>query len=283
MYPAFAAGVSSRMIDLASGVRVRVAEAGPASGAPVIMLHGWAASVYTFRHALELLPARGFRVIAVDMRGFGLSDKPTQPGAYAVGAYMADLDALFDALSIGRASMAGHSMGGGLALRYALARPHRLNALALINPTELVPISALVAVRAMPRWLVEAIGERMVTRRLVKLVLEHIAFGDTSILSSEIVDEYWAPTQIPGYMRALRRTAAEFDWTPISDEAARSLTLPTAVVLGTKDRLVRNAGSAARRLNCAAVHELEAGHCVHEERPREVYDIVAELVESVTG
>jgi pimeloyl-ACP methyl ester carboxylesterase len=282
MYPAHAVGVSSRMIELSTGVRVRVAEAGPVSGPPVVMLHGWAACLYTFRHALDLLPVLGFRVIAADMRGFGLADRPDRVGAYRIDAYLADLDALFQALTIGRAPLVGHSMGGGVALRYALERPERVDALALINPTELVPIPALQLVRVLPRPVLEALGERVVSRRLSKLVLEHIAYGDASRVTPRDVDEYWAPTQIPGFVRALRRTATEFDWRPISDEQARSLKVPATVVLGTWDRLVRNARPAALRLAGAHVHEVEGGHCVHEERPREVYNIISGLLSSVT-
>src|SRR6476660_5064056 len=96
MYPASATGVSATMISLRTGVRVRVLSSGPPTGPVVLMLHGWAASVYTFRHGLGLLPKRGLRTIAVDLRGFGLSDHPSGPGAYSLTSYLADLDALVD-------------------------------------------------------------------------------------------------------------------------------------------------------------------------------------------
>ena len=54
IYPAGVAGVTTRMIDLSTGVRVRVVESGPSSGPPIVMLHGWGASLYMFRHALAL-------------------------------------------------------------------------------------------------------------------------------------------------------------------------------------------------------------------------------------
>jgi pimeloyl-ACP methyl ester carboxylesterase len=151
--------------------------------------------------------------------------------------------------------------------------------LALINPIELVAIPALFAMRVPPRPLVEGLGERLVPRWLVKLVLRHIAFGDSSSLTERDVDEYWAPTQIPGYVRATRRTVAEFDWTPISEEKGASLTVSTMVVLGTKDRLVRHARPAALRLAGAEVNEMSGGHCLHEERPGEVYDRVGSFLE----
>src|ERR1051325_11270668 len=114
MYPAGVAGVSTRMLRLATGVTVRVAEAGPRDGIPVLCVHGWGASLYLFRHALELLPDRGCRVVVPDLRGFGLSEKPTERGAYATEALCSDIGALLDALSVDRAAVVGQSMGGGL-------------------------------------------------------------------------------------------------------------------------------------------------------------------------
>src|SRR5215471_1263545 len=204
VYPASATGVSVRMIDLPTGTRVRVAERGPDRGMPVVMLHGWGASLYTFRHAFESLPSRGIRVIASDLRGFGLSTRPAQPGAYSMDAYIADLESLIDALELERPALAGHSMGGGLALHYALRWPARVKALALIAPTGLVPATALLPLRATPRFAVEAIGERLVPRWMVEWILRHAAFRDVSRITARVIDEYWAPTQIPGFMRGVR-------------------------------------------------------------------------------
>jgi pimeloyl-ACP methyl ester carboxylesterase len=283
MYPASAPGVSSRFIQLGTGVQVRVAESGPANGAPVVLLHGWGASLYTFRHALESLPRAGFRAIAVDLRGFGLSGHPDTPRAFSLDAYLDDLDALADALALKRFALIGHSMGGGLALRYSLSRSNHVAALALINPTGLVHATALVLVRVAPRWVVESIGESLVPRWLVNVILQRVAFGDASRVTTRDVEEYWAATQIDGYMRAVRRTAAEFDWSPLTGQEARSLTVPALVVLGTRDVLVRNAAPSARGLSGASIAEVSGGHCVHEERPGEVYGLITPHLERYHG
>src|SRR3954470_2496741 len=125
LYPAHNAEITTRFVELSTGIRVRVAESGPSDGTPVLLLHGWGASIYMYRHALALLPPHGIRAIAVDSRGFGLSDHPRARGSYSLAAHVADLDALFDALRLRRAALVGQSMGGGLALRYAQRRPGR--------------------------------------------------------------------------------------------------------------------------------------------------------------
>src|SRR5215218_208678 len=107
MYPAFAPQIAVRSMQLRSGVRLRIAESGPADGTPIVMLHGWGASLYMYRHALERFPKHGLRAIAVDLRGYGLSEKPKARDSYSLTAYCDDLDALFDGLELPRAALVG--------------------------------------------------------------------------------------------------------------------------------------------------------------------------------
>lgn len=278
LFPADRDDITSHMLTLSTGVRVRVAESGPRDGRPVLMLHGWAASMYTYRHAFERLPAHGMRAIAVDLRGHGLSDKPTKPGAYSLERYCADLDAVLNALELPAADLIGQSMGGGFALRFAITRPERVTKLALINPTGLVRIVGRNLLRVLPRSVVSAIGPRLVPRRSVELILRYVAYGDPSKVGDRDIDEYWSPTQLAGYVYAARSALAEFDWRPVSDTEAESLTVPTVVILGTRDRLIRNTARAAQRLRDTSVSRITGGHCVHEESPAEVYGLICRFL-----
>ena len=266
------------MLTLSTGVRVRVAESGPRSGRPVVMLHGWAASMYSYRHAFERLPPEGMRAIAVDLRGHGLSDKPSYARAYSLDAYCADLDALLNALELPAAALIGQSMGGGIALRFAITRPERVTKLVLINPTGLVRIVGRNALRILPRSVVSAIGHRLVPRWSAGLILRYVAYGDPSKVGDRDIDEYWSPTQLAGYVYAARSALAEFEWGPISDADAASLTVPTLVILGARDRLIRNTARAARRLRESSLYQVAGGHCVHEERPAEVYGAICRFL-----
>jgi pimeloyl-ACP methyl ester carboxylesterase len=95
------------------------------------------------------------------------------------------------------------------------------------------------------------------------------------------VDEYWAPTQLPGFTLAARASAEEFDWRPLDQARLESLAPPSLVILGRKDRLIRDAGRAASRIPGATVHELDAGHVPHEERPRETHQLVGSFLNEV--
>src|SRR5512146_2730735 len=102
MYPAGHRSIASRILSLRSGLRVRLLESGPADGPTALLLHGWGACSYSFRHALELLPNHGIRTIAADLRGFGLSDKPSRRGEYTLDAYILDLEQLLDTIGVSR-------------------------------------------------------------------------------------------------------------------------------------------------------------------------------------
>lgn len=278
LFPAGSRDITQRFLSLSTGVRVRIAESGPPNGKAVVMLPGWGATIYMYRHALDMLARRGLRVIAIDLRGFGLSDRPHRPGAYSLDAYLGDLLDALDALGLQRPALVGQSMGGGLALHFALRFPGRISKLVLINPTGLVPLRFLPIVRMLPRSVADWADRRLVPRQVVTFILRRLVYADASKVSEHDVDEYWAPTQLPGYVGAARAALSEFDWTRVSDELAGSLAVPTLVLLGAQDRLVTNTERAARRLNGAEVHSLPGGHCVHEENPRESYPLIAELV-----
>lgn len=278
LFPAGLPNITTRYLKLSTGVTLRVVESGPANGRPVVMFHGWGASAYMYRHALELLPRRGMRAIAVDLRGYGLSDKPSQLGAYTTDAYCADVDALLSGLDIAKVALIGQSMGGGLALRYALRNAGRVSHLVLVNPVGLVSIAYLHLLQIAPRSLIAAIGRRLVPRPAVDLILRYVAYGDPTLPTERDVDEYWAPTQLDGFVNAARSGLSEFDWRPLTDAEGDSLEVPTVVILGTRDRLIRNAASAAKRLRGAAAHEIVGGHCVLEENPTQVYEIAGSFL-----
>jgi 4,5:9,10-diseco-3-hydroxy-5,9,17-trioxoandrosta-1(10),2-diene-4-oate hydrolase len=275
VFPAGSTDISARMLTLRSGLRLRVVEGGDARGDPVLMLHGWGASAFSFRHAFDRLGGHGAHVVAVDLRGFGLSEKPGAAGSYSAVSYREDIDQLFEVLGIERAFLVGHSMGGGIALQYALDRPERTIGLALISPTNLVSIPLLAVPKLAPRFIARWVGKRLIPRALVELILHRIAYGDSALITEEIVDQYWVPTQLPGYAYAARASLSEFDWAPTSAARAQELAVPAVVILGRQDRLIRGASAPAYALRGAAVHELDTGHCVHEEQPERAYALIA--------
>jgi pimeloyl-ACP methyl ester carboxylesterase len=98
------------------------------TGAPLVFVHGFACGMRSWEPQVKAL-SRRFRVITYDVRGFGISDAPDDPARYSQPTSVADLAGLLDHLRIKRAIVGGLSMGGNIALNFALAHPDRVKAL----------------------------------------------------------------------------------------------------------------------------------------------------------
>jgi pimeloyl-ACP methyl ester carboxylesterase len=119
-------------VALSTGITMAVAEAGPADGPPVILLHGFPESHRTWAKVAPLLADR-FRLIMPDLRGFGQSDRPQDVADYATDTLVADLFALADAGGIDRFALVGHDWGGAIAWAAALRGNQRIERLAIVN------------------------------------------------------------------------------------------------------------------------------------------------------
>ena len=117
-------------VRLASGVRLRYAERGRAAGMPVILLHGFTDSWFSYSRVLPALAAT-HHVYALDQRGHGGSDRPT--GGYSAASMAEDVIAFMDARGIARAAVVGHSMGSIVAQHVAARAPDRVERLVLVG------------------------------------------------------------------------------------------------------------------------------------------------------
>jgi pimeloyl-ACP methyl ester carboxylesterase len=122
--------VHSADVRLKSGTRLHYVECGRAVGEPVVFLHGWPDSWFSFSRVLSTLP-EDLRGIAFDQRGFGDSDRPES--GYSIPEMAADAVALLDALDVESASLVGHSFGSFVARQVAILHPERVAALVLIG------------------------------------------------------------------------------------------------------------------------------------------------------
>src|SRR5215212_3534347 len=100
MYPAGVEGVAARFVTLATGLRVRVVEAGAEDATPVVLVPGWGCGAWVFHETLLPLAAAGFRAIAVELKGHGFSDKPASASEYTIESMRGHLIDVLDALEI---------------------------------------------------------------------------------------------------------------------------------------------------------------------------------------
>ncbi|MDT7613035.1 MAG: hypothetical protein QOF00_482 [Pseudonocardiales bacterium] len=121
-----------RTVDV-GGLGLHLAEAGPADGPVVLLLHGFPECWYSWRHQLVDLAAAGFHVVAPDQRGYGRSDAPDAVDAYTVLHLVGDAIGVLDAVGAERAVVAGHDWGAPVAWHTALLRPDRVRGVVALS------------------------------------------------------------------------------------------------------------------------------------------------------
>jgi pimeloyl-ACP methyl ester carboxylesterase len=291
MFPSGVANIRVARLPLPDGVTVRVAESGAQDAPTVLLVHGWGASIYMWRGWFTPLAAAGYRAVALDLPGHGLSDKPSDQGRYCLESLMGSVRAVIASLGLQRPHVVAQSMGGTIMLELAVSRDPGLGRLVLVNPACFGHVHILPLAQRVSPKVVEPVLAHLVPRWVVDRAHRRV-YGDPSLVTDGDIDQYWAPSQFPDYAPAMRRLLHEFAWTrpPVSVMAdrLRSLPPPTApplVVLGTRDRLVRDARPYAAALRRAGA-PLEiysivgGGHAVNEERPGELLPLVTAFLES---
>ena len=114
-----------------NGVRLHYVEYD--SGPLVVLLHGFPEFWYAWRHQIPALAAAGYRVIALDQRGYNLSDKPKGVGHYRLEALLGDVLGIIRHAGEQRAVVAGHDWGGAIAWNFAMRHPEAVDRLIVLN------------------------------------------------------------------------------------------------------------------------------------------------------
>ena len=258
----------TKSVELATGLRLHYVEQGEPGGRPIVMLHGWPDSWFTFSRVLPHLDAR-YRVYALDQRGFGESDKTAS--SHMIDDFAADVTAFLDAVGEARATIVGHSFGTFVARRVAELDPERVDALVLIG-------TAVSAVNDVTR---EVSGE---LANLPDPVPEAFAreFQESTVhapVPPEFFDQIIVETlKLPSPL-----WAATFDAMFAFDdrEMLPRLTAPTLLVWGDHDGLFSRADQDALLSllpNAQLVVYDDTGHCPNGERPDRVAADVDEFL-----
>jgi pimeloyl-ACP methyl ester carboxylesterase len=116
-----------------------------------VLLHGFPEFWYAWRHQIPALAEAGFHVVAPDMRGYNLSDRPREIDAYRLPILARDVARLIDALGYKRAHVAGHDWGGGVAWAFAIRYPEMLDRFVALNIPH--PEAMTRALRMPSQWL----------------------------------------------------------------------------------------------------------------------------------
>ncbi len=278
-YEELAARLPAERLLEVDGQRVHVERWGTA-GETVLLLHGFGGSSYSWR---LVGPALGERhlVVALDLNGFGYTERPRDLDAYAVGGQLALILGVLDELGIERAHVAGHSYGGALALHLAWRHPGRLASLILVDSAGPEYPSRrrhlLAGIGPLATGFVRSLGLRPVR---IRKGLE-ASFHDDSAVTPELVEAYLERLRVEGIARAYRGLTAPRRDRPEQGFDYAAVDLPALVVWGAEDRLVtpEEGRHAAERMPRARFVLLDdVGHIPPEERPAELARLILDFL-----
>lgn len=276
-------GIEERFA-VVEGLRVRYVRSGRGPG--VVLIHGFASSLYTWSEVMGPL-ARHHEVVALDLPGFGQSDLPPSLTADVLPGVVLGL---MDGLGLSKVTLIGHSMGGAVATAVAARCPERVDRLVLVDAAgfDLAPADR--------PWLLRLVGSeaggllaRLPRKRLFVTVGLGQVFYDRAHVTAERVDEYLAPLERPGAvdsMRSLLSPRGLQAFSPFADLVGR-VRAPALVVWGRNDAWIPPA-DADRFLGAMPAGRKvileECGHVPQEERPADVSRLLeAFLTEPAAG
>lgn len=259
------------------------------SGPPLLLIHGFGANAYTWRHWVAEL-ARDHEVVQVDLKGFGSAPKP-RDGAYAAADQAALLHRLVLQRDLRDLTLVGHSLGGGISLLLALrlldTDPGRLRGLVLVAAAAYrQEMPTYVRLAQMP-WVGELLLRVLPARYIVRKVLESIVYDPDTVTVGQ-VDAYAAPLTESGGRRALAETARQIEPRDLEEVVRRypEIDRPALLLWGRHDPIVpvEIGERLAADLPRARLEVMEeCGHDPPEELPRASLEIVLEFLGELYG
>ncbi len=276
---------SPRFFRYSADVLIHYQEEG-AGPTPVVFLHGFAAALTTWHDLRGLFPHDRYRLIFLDLKGFGFSSKP-RDAAYAVADQAAIVTAFLQALGVSGVVLVGHSLGGGVALLVTLGLQQQGKA-DLVKRLILLDSAAypqrlpkLIRLLRMP-FLNELLLLMVPTRLIVRYTLRKVFYNQDAI-TSERTARYVHCFSRRGIAHALIATARQLVPANFGQITAayRTIALPVLLIWGRHDRIIRYRHGVVLHEEIAGSRLVvieDCGHNPHEERPAECFAIIHEYL-----
>jgi pimeloyl-ACP methyl ester carboxylesterase len=255
-------------VKLKTGVRLHYAEQGDLNGYPVVLLHGYTDSWFSYSRVLSALSAN-YHVYALDLRGQGDSERPAS--GYDLSDLAADVVAFMDANQLKRVSLVGHSMGSFVAQRVALIAPERIDRLVLVGSATTLRNNTVRELQQAINTLSDPVSEKFV-RDFQTSTVYHPVPDD--FIERVIAESLKPPARV---WRALMTGMLAADY---SSQLSK-IKAPTLVLWGDKETIFPRSEQDAitKTLPSARLKVYaETGHAPHWERPEQFVKDVKDFI-----
>lgn len=263
-----------------NGVRVHYQEAGDETAPPVVLIHGLISSTLVWSEVFLPLARAGFHVIAIDLPGYGYSDKPTD-GTYTIDSQARAVLGLMDRLGIRKAMVVGASYGAAIAATIALDYADRVERLVLVGAVSNDEPKKKLLLRIVRTPLIGDLttpfflGSRWVLRQRMKEMYQRLQ----KPLNQKMLNARHHLLETANMQRAMIRTVRRWRANRIQREAAR-IRQPTLLAWGDDDHHIPvSTGFKLRDTipNSRLVVFRNCGHLPPAEYPAEFVQVVAEF------
>lgn len=280
MQPAALSTPPLSTVELDDGMTLTYRELG--AGPPIVLLHGWPTSSYLWRNVMPAI-ARHNCVLAVDLPGFGGSDKPDT--RYSFDLFERALDGFFDKLEVDTVGLAGHDLGGPIAVHWALRNPGRCTRLALLNTLLYPEFSPAVIdfVRAMSTP--DSRDELTGPAGLAEIM--RLGLADETRLTDELRAAVLSPFTSPEARLTLAAAGIGLGRRGFAEIAEQlpSLDMPVRIIYGERDRILPDVADTMARVRRDLPHAQvtalpDCGHFLQEEAPDQVGELLAEFFDA---
>ncbi len=237
---------------------------------PILLIHGFASSTYTFRRILPLLQER-YSIIAVDLPGFGKSEKSTS-FIYSFENYAKVMIECIHKFGFSTTNIVAHSMGGQIALNMARLAPEKINKLVLLCSSGYLNPAKRLLVWSSYLPFFDKFVYYYIRRKEVKDHLKNVFFNQ-NLINEDLINEFGRPLAEKGFYKALIRLLRHREGDLPSDQL-KKIKVPTLLIWGNEDRVVPvDVGKRlVRDLPDAQLITYEnTGHLITEERPEFVF------------
>ncbi|PWA57281.1 epoxide hydrolase [Artemisia annua] len=302
--------ISHRFVQV-NGLKLHVAEIGLESSPAVIFLHGFPEIWYTWRHQMITVSNAGFRVIAPDFRGYGLSESPAEPEKASFADLISDTASILDALAISKVFVIGKDFGAIIAYPLALLHPEKVAGIITLG-LPFMPPGAFKHQFVLPegayplRWAepgrAEADFGRFDTKTVVKNIYILFSQSEMAIASEneEIMDLVKPSTPLPSwftekdlaeyaalYEKSGFRFALQVPYRSLgmagSEVQDPKVEAKTLLIIGEKDYVLKipgmdeyvRSGEVKKYVpNQETIYVPDGSHFVHEQFPDQINQLI---------